>query len=149
MMPLETTTKTIHLHQLISKLVSNYQAVAVIQKSFFMNEVSPGLLVATNQEALNNLLGSLFYLVARCSNEACISVYASVYDDRVALNIKDTSSSGNYGVLYEFQHLQLFARQIGGFLEINNYRNKETTISFNFENHLPAEKPVIKELKIA
>ena len=145
----ENTTVPFNLHQLISKFISSYQPVAVTQKSFFMNDVSPGLFIATNQDVLSNLLSSLLYLVARCSNEASINVYASTYDDRVALNIKDSGCNGNYGVLYEFQHLQLFARQIGGFLEINNYRNKETTISFNFLNQLPATNTVIKELKRA
>jgi hypothetical protein len=135
MTTLETQTTSINLHQLIGKLISTYQPIAVSQKSFFVNEVSPTLIADTNQEVLANLLNSVVYFVARCCNEACISIYASTYDDRVAVNLKDTSNQSSYAVLYEFQHLQLLAKQIGGFLEINNYRNKETIITFNFENH--------------
>jgi hypothetical protein len=145
----ETQTSPINLRQLIGKLIANYQPLAVTQKSFFINEVSPALLADTSREVLGNLLNSVFYFVARCCNEACISVYATTYDDRVAVNIKDTSDQASYGVLYEFQHLQLLAKQIGGFLEINNYRNKETIITFNFENQQTVANTIVKQLKIA
>lgn len=149
MTTLETQTTPVNLHQLAGKLIATYQPIAVSQNSFFINEVAPGLLADTNQEVLANLLNSIIYFVARCCNEACISVYASTYDDRVAVNIKDTSNKASYGVLYEFQHLQFLAKQIGGFLEINNYRNKETIITFNFENQQAVADTIVKQLKIA
>lgn len=145
----ETTTTPVNVRQLIGKLISNYQPVAVIQKSFFINYVPQDLFAGTDQETLSYLLNSVFYFIARCSREACITICGSTYEDRVELTIKDTSSKASYSVLYEFQHLQLFAKQISGFLEINNHRNKETIISFNFENRLAAACPLVKELKRA
>ena len=105
--------------------------------------------IETKPEILATLLGTLFYIVARKSRETLIRVYAHAYDDRAAIHIKDNSEAGAYGILYEFQHVKILSREIGGFLEINTYKNRETTISFNFVNDAPADTAILPELRRA
>ena len=145
----ETVPASFNLNELISRLISSYQPLAEQQKSFFINDVPTGLLLAADREVLSTLLGSLFYIAARSSRNNAIKVYANTYEDRAVISMSDNSPSGTYGILYEFQHLQLLSKELCGFLEINNYRNKETVISFNFHNPLPIQTAVIRELKIA
>ena len=124
----------VNLQQLITRLLISYQPVAVNQKSFFINEVSPDLFIATDREVLSTLLGSLFYVVARCSRDTSITIKATGYENVTVVHIKDSGGSGNYSVLHKFQHLQMLSEKIGGFLDISNQRDKQT-ISFSFRNN--------------
>ena len=145
----KTVPASINLNELISRLISSYQPLAENQKSFFINDVPTGLLVVADREVLGTLLGSLFYIAARSSKNNSISIYANSYEDRAVITITDSSPSGTYSILYEFQHLQLLSNELGGFLEISSYRNKETTISFNFQNGIASQSAIIRGLKIA
>jgi len=146
MTTIQSNPAEVNLEQLINRLLSSYQPVAVNQKSFFINEVSPDLFVATDQEVLCTLLGSLFYIVARCSSDTSITISATAYEDITVLHITD-SRVNNYAVLYKFQHLQMLSEKIGGFLDISNQRNKQTIISYSFRSKSEIkEQAVIREM---
>jgi len=145
----QTVPALINLNELVSRLISSYQPLAEQKQSFFTNDVPTGLSVTTDQEVLSTLLGSLFYIVAKTSRNNSISVLASSYDDRAVISITDSSPSGSYGVLYEFQHLQLLSKEIGGFLEINSYKNKQTVISYNFINAGAVQRAPLPHLRVA
>lgn len=139
------------LKQLVKKLVANYQPVAVSQNSFFINEVPEHLLLYADKQVLATLLGSLFYITARCGKNTCIKISAKRYHDVLLLHVIDTSTHNSYSILSELQHLQILAEKIGGFLDITSRRNKQTTISFSFmnrkENGLKIdEHPVVNEI---
>jgi hypothetical protein len=142
-------TKT-NLRQLISRLLGSYQPVAVKQQSFFINDVPDDLSISADHEVLGTLLGSLFYLVARCGRSTSISVGAIAYDYTVILSIKDGSPINSYSILYEFDHLKMLSKKIGGFLDISTRQNKETIISFSFANQAESiETGMLRELKCA
>ncbi|MES1220235.1 MAG: hypothetical protein ABUT20_32335 [Bacteroidota bacterium] len=146
---IETVPASINLHELISRLISSYQTLAENQKSFFINDVPTGLSLVADQEVLSTLLGSLFYIVARSSKNNSIHICATAYGDRVLISVSDSSPSGTYGVFYEFQHLRLLSQSLNGFLKIETYHNRETTITYNFQNRSPHCLKVVNELKIA
>lgn len=123
------------LRQLISCLLNSYQPVAANQKSFFRNDVRPALLIETDPDVLCTLLGSLLYIIARCSRDTSIIIDADSFEDTTFLQIKDNSGANNYEVLHEFQHLKMLSKKIGGLLDISTSRNKETTVSFSFINN--------------
>ena len=129
------------LRELINGLLKSYQAVAVEQKSTFINEIPAELPVLANKEILTSLLSSLLYIIARCSRDTRIRINAKSFHDVMVLHIKDSSSNDSYRVLSEFEHLKIYAQQIAGSLEITSQRNKETTIAFSFVNS--AGKPAI------
>ena len=122
------------LLQLTKQLLANYQPVAVKQNSFFINDVPSHLPLYADRQILETLLGSLFYLTARCGRDTCIKVTAKAYHDVLLLHIVDTSTFNSYAILSQLQHLQILAEKIGGFLDITSRRNKFTTISFSFMN---------------
>ena len=136
---------TINLQQLINHLISFYQPVANTQNSYFSSSAGPCLYVKTDAESLGILLGSLFYIVARCSRDTPIMISAACYHDRAAISLQCSSKADSYQVIYGFQHLGLLSNELSGFLDINTYGNRETTITFNFANY-SAEKnlPVLK-----
>ena len=145
----QTVPALINLNELISRLISSYQPLAEQKQSFFTNDVPDGLSVTTDREVLSTLLGSLFYIVAKTSRNNSISVFANSYDDRAVISITDNSPSGTYAVFYEFQHLQLLSKEIGGFLEINSFKNKETVISYNFINAAVDQPAQLPHLRVA
>ena len=128
----------IPLKQIINFLLLSYQPVAVKQNSFFVNEITPEVIVETDKEVLITLLGSLFYIMARCSRNTCIRISAKVYDHAMLLYVKDSNSANNYSVLSNLQHLQLLAEKLGGIFHLSGQDNKTTSIAFSLPNKLAA-----------
>jgi hypothetical protein len=147
---IENSPARTNLRKLVNRLLSSYQSVAVKQQSFFINDVPDDLSVATDHEVLSTLLGSLFYLIARCGRSTSISVGAIAYDYTIILSIKDGCPINSYSILYEFEHLKMLSKKIGGFLDISTRQNKETIISFSFINQIEiSEIGMVPELKRA
>jgi len=126
---------TINLQQLINRLISLYQPVANSQNSYFTSSAGHRLYVKTDAESLGTLLGSLFYIVARCSRDTPIMISAACYNNRAAISLQCSSKADSYRIIYGFQHLGLLSDGLNGSLDISNYGNRETTITFNFANH--------------
>ena len=124
----------IPLKQIVSNLLLSYQPVAVKQNSFFVNEIPLGLSVEADKNVLVTMLGSLFYVTARCSKNTCIRVSAKVYDNVLLLYIKDSSSQNNYSILSDLQHLHLLADKLGGFFHLSGTDSKATSIAFSLPN---------------
>ncbi len=122
------------LQQITRRLLASYQPVAVKQRSFFINDVPPGLTVEADTDTLSTLLGSIFYITGRLCRNTCIKISAKAYHDVILMHIKDTSTFNSYAILSELQHLQLLAGKIGGYVEVTSQRKKETTIAFSFIN---------------
>lgn len=131
---------TVNLQQLINRLLAFYNPVANKQKCYFINAAGHGLYVNTNAESLGTLLGSLFYIIARCSHDTPILVTAACYNDRAAISIQCSSKANNYHILQGFQHLEILSKELNGFLEVSNYDNRETTITFNFASQISNRK---------
>jgi hypothetical protein len=138
---------TISLQQLISKLVTFYTPVAHKQKCYFINSAAFNLYIKSNAELLGTLLGSLFYIVARCSRDSAILITAACYHDRAAISIQCSCKADKYHILHSFKHLELLSKELNGFLEINNYVSQQTTITFNLSNNLAAALPDVNRSK--
>jgi hypothetical protein len=137
---------TINLQQLIHSLIQFYKPVAEKQNCYFINAASHGLYVNADRESLGTLLGSLLYIVARCSRDTPILVSAACYHDRAAVSIQCSSRADSYPILYSFRHLELLAKELNGILEISNYVNRETTITFNFVNRSANKMQALSQL---
>jgi len=127
---------TINLQQLINRLLVFYNPVATKQKCYFINAAGHGLYVNTHAESLGTLLGSLFYIVARCSHDTPILVTAACYNERAAVSVQCSSKADSYRILHGFQHLQILSKELNGSLDVSNYENRETTITFNFSSRI-------------
>lgn len=127
---------TINLQQLINRLIVYYNPVANKQKCYFINAASHGLYVNTDMELLSTLLGTLFYIVARCSRDTSILVSAVCYHERAAVSIQCSGKADSYQILQGFDHLELLSKQLNGFIEVSRYDNRETTITFNFSGRM-------------
>jgi len=140
---------TINLQQLINRLIDFYNPVAKNQKCYFINAAGHGLYVNSDPESLGILLGSLLYIVARCSRDTPILVSAACYSERAAISIQCSSRADNYRILHSFQHLELLSKELNGFLEISNYVSTQTTITFNFASKSAKITPRISQLRRA
>ena len=146
----QTDALPTNLKQLMSQIINAYQPVAVQQHSFFVNDIPAGLRITTDPDALSTMMGSLLYIVARCSRNSCITLHSCNEGNITTISLRDNNSVNNYAVLYEFVHLKMLAQPLKGFLDINTVRNKETLISFSFENLADTNEPgIVRELKRA
>ncbi|MCW3118860.1 MAG: hypothetical protein JWM28_2942 [Chitinophagaceae bacterium] len=123
--------KQIPLKEIISSLLLSYQPVAVRQNSFFVNEIPHEITVEADKNTLNTLLGSLFYVMARCSKDTCIRVSAKANENVLLLYVKDSNTLNNYSILASLQHLQMLAEKLGGFFHLSGKDSKATSVAFS------------------
>lgn len=121
------------LRETVNAIISRYQPVASQQKSLFVNEISAGACPISELETVNNFLNSLFYCIARCTEEGCIRVSAAMGGGIAELTITSNKDSSCYQLLNKMEHLRLLAKKIGGMLQIAG-RNSQTSIVFSFIN---------------
>ncbi|HVZ57869.1 MAG TPA: hypothetical protein VG870_14515 [Chitinophagaceae bacterium] len=124
----------IRLRDLVFQLLESYQPIAVQQHSYFLNEIPADCTLHTDRNLLATLLGSIFYVMARCGQETCIRVSAQAFQNDIFLEVKDTGTSNSYPVLVGLQHLRLLAAKMGGHVDLSGHRENAATILFSFPN---------------
>jgi len=135
----EITENEFSLQQVVRRLLTIYQPLAVKQNSLFINDVPPALTILTDRTVVSGLLGDLLSMLARCCRNTSIKISAKAYHDIILMHIKDTSTFNSYAISSELQHMQLLSGKIGGYLDLTSQRKKETTIAFSFINR--SEQP--------
>ena len=126
--------KRYNLHQLIEELLIRYQPAAAGQNSSFINDVDGNIALHADKQTVATLLGSLLYLIARCSRNTCINISSKIYHTVTILHFKDPNLNNSYDIHSELQHLNLLSENIGGYVDITSQRKTETTIALSFIN---------------
>jgi hypothetical protein len=130
--PTRYGTETICLHDLVTQLLNSYQPVAVQRHSYFVNDIPADCSIQADRDVLATLLGSIFYIMARCGQETCIRISAQALQNDVYLEVKDTCTNNSYPVLLGLKHVQMLATKIGGHVDLSGYRENAATILFSF-----------------
>jgi hypothetical protein len=128
------TMQICNLRQLIDDLLDSIASAAILNDSFFVNDIPDDLDIDTDPQLVASVLGRMLSTVAKHSKSSCIRVSAKIYHDVVLVHIKDCNSSYNYDIYHNLQELKPLAEKIGGIIDVNSYRLKVTTVVFSFPN---------------
>lgn len=127
------------LQLLIDKLIKTLLPLAVRNNSFIVNDVSPGLTISGDENAVSSVINGLLRSVINNARESCIRISAQeLYGKTIILSVKDNNSFNTYAVACSLQDVVPLAQKIGGRLDISSQRQKVTTVALRFpieQNH--------------
>ncbi len=123
-----------NLNNLVRRLTGNYLPVAVLNHSFFINDVPANLPVENNSQGIASVIGRILFIVAGHVKNTCIRLSARKHGQVTVLEIQESGTVNSFALASELQHVHLLAGQIGGGLSISIPKAEFTTISFSFPN---------------
>lgn len=130
-----TDTKTQSLRKMVNLAAGKLRLTAVNRHSFIINEVSPEFQIKTNEIILTSLLTELLSAVVSNTNDGCIRIEATEYDDVIFVTVKDKSNNIVKGtVAPNFDALKTLARRMNGAISVNNTEYKINSILLSFPN---------------
>lgn len=133
------------LQNLIDKLIKSLLPLAVRNNCFIVNDVSPGLTINGEENAVISVLDGLLLSVINNARETCIRISAQeMYGKMIIVSVKDSNSFNTYAVACSLQDVVPLAEKIGGRLDISSQTQKITTIAFRFpiEQHQQSHSPL-------
>jgi hypothetical protein len=125
---------TSNLHSLTNDLIESVSSAAILNDSYFVNEIPEDLDVDTDPQLVASVLGGMLSTVGRHARGSVITVSAKIYHDVILVHVKDYNNSQNYDIYHSLQELNPLAEKIGGVIDVNSYRLKVTTVVFSFPN---------------
>src|SRR5258706_16054001 len=132
----EVPVKTICLNRLVARLLVSFQPVAVLQKSFIVNDIPAGFQVNADKGDLLSVISYLLSSVIRKSPNSCIRVSAKRYNNIVLLRLKETNTNINHTRTFEYnwQQVNHFAEKLGGCIVVNELLKTSPTVTFSFRS---------------
>ena len=122
------------LHNLMGSLLPGLQQTAVRHKSFFVNDIPEEILISADKNIVSSIVANLLRIVSRNADNSCIRVSAKTYHNVILMQVTDSNTCNNYAIKASLLHVEPLIGKIGGFIDINNHRQKSTTIHFSFSN---------------
>jgi hypothetical protein len=124
----------ISLNKLMGTLLPGLQQTAVRQKSFFVNDIPDDILINADKNIVSAVVANLLRIVSRNADNSCIRVSAKAYHNVVLMQVRDSNTCNNYAINASLSQVEPLIGKIGGFIDINNQRQKSTIIAFSFSN---------------
>ena len=132
--PTMQTQLSSSLDKLVSQVICTQLPVAVRRRSFFINDIAPGLVVSTHPELLASVISSILQLLARETSHCCIRVTAQAYGPLALITLKDKNGLRQYGSLKELQPIQALAAKLGGAISTTYQPKGGSSIVISFSN---------------
>ena len=124
----------ISLHSLMGSLLPGLQQTAVRTNSFFVNDIPVHILISADRNIVSSVVANLLRIVSRNADSSCIRVSAKAYHNVVLMQVRDSNTRNNYAISASLSQVEPLIGKIGGFIDINNHRQRSTTIDFSFSN---------------
>jgi hypothetical protein len=118
----------IQLRFLAGKLINGIQPAAVRQNSFIVNDISPAIMVTTDENLLATVINDLLAVIVSRNKNSCIRLTAKSFTNLVLLHIQDQNKTIRETTLNDFDGLQPLASKVGGCITINNRKKESATL---------------------
>jgi len=123
-----------NLFQLVRIAADKSKLTAVQRNSFIINDVPRDFQIISDESILAAILNNLLSTVVSNTENSCIKIKATEYEDIISIYIRDNSSYSNYAVNANLEQAKILARKMNGSLTIRNMEEKFTTILLSFPN---------------
>lgn len=118
----------IQLRFLAGKLINGMQPAAVRQNSFIINDISPAIMVTTDENLLTAIVNDLLAVIVSRNKNSCIRLTAKPFTNVVLLHIQDQNKAIRETSMSDFDDLQPHAAKVGGCITINNRKKESATL---------------------
>ena len=126
------SAKPIHVKRLVSKLLSQFQPIAVRSSSFILNDVPDDFYVHTNKEMLTTIISSLLTAVIRKSVNSCIRVNIKRYNNIVLFRLSHSNAKVRVTTDVHWHKVNAMAAKLDGCIIEDTIRKTHATITLSF-----------------
>lgn len=128
----------IELKQLTGFVTKNLTTEACSRKSLLVNNVTPGIIVHADREALAETLTDVLTKTICHTENNCIRIETAIYDNIVSLIIKQSGYCSSTSIAVSMMPLQPLAEKLGGSISVVSDSDSRITVAFSFYNGLRA-----------
>jgi len=128
----------IELQQLTSFVTKGLISEACSRKSLLVNNVTPGIIVHADREALAETLTDVLTKTICHTESNCIRIESIAYDNIISLVIKQTGLCSSSSIAISMAPLQPLADKLGGSISVVTDNNSRITVALSFYNGLRA-----------
>ena len=128
----------IEFQQLTGFVTKNLTTEACSRKSLLVNNVTPGIIVHADREALAETLTDVLTKTICHTESNCIRIEAVAHDNIISLVIKQTGSCSSTRIAVSMAPLQPFAEKLGGSISVVTDNDNRITVALSFYNGLRA-----------
>ena len=121
----------IPLRHLTGKLIGGMQPAAVRQNSFIVNDISPAIVITTDENLLAAVINDLLAIVVSRNKNSCIRITAKPFSNLVLLHIKDQNNNIRETTINDYDDLQPLASKVGGCITISNKKKDSATLALS------------------
>ena len=128
----QTSTSTaVSLHQLVDKLMNSFIPLAVLQKSFIINDVDDSFELQANEQILAYIVGNLLNNAISSSQSICIRIEAVKKPEGIQIRVRNNGAHFYSTVSHGFSQVVAAARSMGGNINIYNQRHEGTVVTLS------------------
>ena len=129
---LQRRYQDIHLRDFVTKLITNLQPAARQQNCFVLNNISPTIIVTTDEKLLAAVINDLLTVVVSRNKNSSICISAKQFSALVLLHIDERQSKLKQSLLSDFDLLQPLAAKIGGCITVSGHEENSETLALSF-----------------
>jgi len=123
---------TVSLKQIVARLITQWQPIAVRQHSFIVNDIPGDFHLKADSDSLAAIISALLNSVISRTANNCIRISVKRFNDIVLLRLKDSNTARSRYSQYDWQKINSLAAKIGGCIVENGIsKNSSVTLSFH------------------
>lgn len=126
-----STSTTVSLHKLIDQLMNSFIPLAVMQKSFIINDVDEAFKLHADEQVLAFIVSNLLNNAIISSQSVCIRIEALKQPEGILIRMRNNGSHFYSTVAHGFSQVVAAARSMGGDINIYNQRHEGTVITLS------------------
>jgi hypothetical protein len=126
-----TTENPVSLHQLVSQLMDSFIPLAVVKRSFIVNDVDPAFQLMADEQVLAFVIGNLLNGAISGTKNVCIRVEAVRKADGVQICVRNNANNFYSTIADGFSQVLDAAYRLGGNIHIYNQRNEGMVITLS------------------
>lgn len=126
-----STSTTVSLHKLIDQLMNSFIPLAVMQKSFIINDVDEAFKLHADEQVLAFIVSNLLNNAIISSQSVCIRIEALKQPEGILIRVRNNGSHFYSTVAHGFSQVVAAARSMGGDINIYNQRHEGTVITLS------------------
>lgn len=128
----------IDLQQLVNFVIKGLTKEACSRKSLMINDVTHGVSVHADRERLAETLGDVLKKTICHTENNCIRISASIYDNIISLVIRHSGRCTSTSIAVSMEPLQTQAEKLGGSITVVSDSDSRIMVAFSFFNGLRA-----------
>jgi hypothetical protein len=129
-----TTSTSICLHGLISRLMDSLLPLYVQRGNLVLNDISHDTMISGDEDTLAFVMGSMMKSAVMSTRNECIHIDSIQSNNHIIICIKGISNYFYQAISHKYREVQHMAALMGGTISLDNDAINGAHVSFSISN---------------